>query len=335
MLFTKHCVIIQLSLLFACTISVNGRAQTSYPKGAYLSLEELRTKSPSLDPNVEIDLRSGADKAMMGGNDFKITSPDQSVGKREIKMEWVAYSDGQVLYLNGFPFEIQSWYCKVESEGGLLLFKGAMKNNDAAAIAVATGAIGSAAVSGADRLYILDLRNMEVQQSDKKRCAKYLQSFPAILDEYNTESRTGDADTQLKYLTRINGGIDGTQLIKNSSYQLELTEAKPVYLVIYRRSRKELNEPVSLVIQDSAIFEAMPDSYWWNKYSSADSILSICWNKEEDKHCQKIDVTDGGTFYVSVSKDEKSQVISVQYVEDGEGEWDSELARKAQLKREK
>lgn len=81
-------------------------AQTACPMGVYQSMEELRLKSPSKQSNIIIEKRSGADKAMVGGNDFKITCEDEGVFKNEVKREWVAYSDGDHLYLNGFHFGI-------------------------------------------------------------------------------------------------------------------------------------------------------------------------------------------------------------------------------------
>jgi len=51
--------------------------------------------------------------------------------------------------------------------------------------------------------------------------------------------------------------------------------------------------------------------------------------------CLDIDISAGGTYYVSVSLSERFKTIMVELVDDSEGEWDSELVRKAQFKREK
>jgi len=70
----------------------------------------------------------------------------------------------------------------------------------------------------------------------------------------------------MKYLRKINGGVDGTQLQENSSYHLDMINAKPIYLVMYRDSKRQLDNPVQLKMQDTGTFSAIPNSYWWNKY---------------------------------------------------------------------
>ncbi len=169
-------------------------AQTAYPMGVYQSMEELRLKSPSKQSNIIIEKRSGADKAMVDGNDFKITCEDEGVFKNEVKREWVAYSDGDHLYLNGFHFGIQFWYCLVLDEATLLIFNGVIDNNDAAKVAVLGGAIGSAAASKTDRLYIMDLRTMEVKKANKDVTRNYLLEFPEILAHYDNEPKKTHPD---------------------------------------------------------------------------------------------------------------------------------------------
>jgi hypothetical protein len=188
-----------------------------------------------------------------------------------------AYSDGNHLYLNGFHFDIQFWYCKVLDEGGLLLFKGAMNNNDAAVVAEVGGAIVAAAVSSSERLYVLDLRTMETQRVKKEDMSAYLSEYPEIIADYENESKKFNSDLQLRYLRKINGGIDGSKLLVNSSYDIEMDNVKPFCLVLYRRHKNELDTAVRVFIKETSFYNAIPDSYWWKKYSTADSTLNICW----------------------------------------------------------
>jgi proline racemase len=48
-----------------------------------------------------------------------------------------------------------------------------------------------------------------------------------------------------------------------------------------------------------------------------------------------VDVSYGGAFYISVSVNERLKVPMAQLVDIGEGEWDLDLARKAQFKTRK
>lgn len=85
-------------------------AQTNhFPKGAYMSFEEIINKSPSKQLDLEIEKRSIGDIRMSGGNDFKITSKDKNIPTKTLKRELWAYSFGDTLFLNGISFAFQPW----------------------------------------------------------------------------------------------------------------------------------------------------------------------------------------------------------------------------------
>ena len=73
-----------LTLIF---IGLNGSlfAQTQYPKGCYMSLEEIKSKKPSANYNLEIMKRTTGEIRMNGGNDYKLVSPDKSIKRKTLK----------------------------------------------------------------------------------------------------------------------------------------------------------------------------------------------------------------------------------------------------------
>ena len=105
----------------------------------------------------------------------------------------------------------------------------------------------------------------------------YLSEYPEIIADYENESKKFNSDLQLRYLRKINGGIDGSKLLVNSSYDIEMDNVKPFCLVLYRRHKNELDTAVRVFIKETSFYNAIPDSYWWKKYSTADSTLNICW----------------------------------------------------------
>lgn len=135
-----------LVTLAVLTVTNSAMAQQKYPKGLYMSIDELVNQAPSIHDEIEIITRTNFDLAMNGGNDYELKSP--TLDKKTIKRKAVAFSDGDTLYLNGKQFISQPWYAKVYHYGDYLVFDGCLSNNAGEVIAgVTLGAIGGA-ISG-------------------------------------------------------------------------------------------------------------------------------------------------------------------------------------------
>ena len=90
--------------------------KTEYPKGVYLSFEEIRSKYPSLMEELEISRRTNAEIKMNGGKDYELFKSDKSISKKIIKQEYYIYSNGDSLYINCIHYKIQSWYAPILSD---------------------------------------------------------------------------------------------------------------------------------------------------------------------------------------------------------------------------
>ena len=71
----------------------------TYKKGIYETFEQLVIDSPSFDFKFEIIRRSENDIALMGGNDYKISSLSDTFSNRYIRKAWVI-CDGDYCYIN-------------------------------------------------------------------------------------------------------------------------------------------------------------------------------------------------------------------------------------------
>lgn len=156
-------VTIGLLLLF----SLDSFGQTSFPKGVYMSWEEIQSKTPSDSMNLEIVNRTPGEIKMNGGNDYKLVSPNKAVKKKVLKKAIWAISDGNQLYINCFHHGCQLWYALVDSEEGKLQFKAGVSNSEAVSAAVVGGAIGGAAIAMKRYYYSLDLQTMELIKGEK------------------------------------------------------------------------------------------------------------------------------------------------------------------------
>lgn len=71
-----------LSLLFIFS-ATNG--QQNYPKGVYMTIEEIKSKTPSQKGEFTVVKRTNGDIKMNGGNDYKIETTDPKTKKSFIK----------------------------------------------------------------------------------------------------------------------------------------------------------------------------------------------------------------------------------------------------------
>ena len=115
---TKHMK--SVLTLFAQILVLCTFGQTTYPKGVYLSFEEIKTKSPGLEVELDVERRTRGEIKMNGGNDYKLFKSDKSIPKKTIKKEYYAYSDGDSLYINCIHYRV---VLLVEVKNHLLLFR--------------------------------------------------------------------------------------------------------------------------------------------------------------------------------------------------------------------
>lgn len=143
------------------------KAQEKYPKGLYMSYEEIVNKTPSVMDTVVVKKRTSFDIAMVGGNDYELKSP--TITKKVLKKKAFAYSDGDTLYINCIKYGAQPWYAKVSDAGKYLVFSAAMSkesvragNTNPLIMSFMFGALGGAlggAMSAQERyVYTVELK---------------------------------------------------------------------------------------------------------------------------------------------------------------------------------
>jgi hypothetical protein len=190
-------------------LTLSAFCQTKYPKGGYMSFDELKAKSPSLSNEIEVIKRTNTDIAMNGGNDYKLVSNDKTISGKILKKDCIAYSDGQDLFINGFQYGLPFWYAKIISEGKFLVMKAGtfIPANEINSLGYAYGAIGGA-VQGAKQaslrlIYVID-KDFYSTNVNKEYMQYLLTETPEILQEYNSENEPSNDEVILKYLKRIN-----------------------------------------------------------------------------------------------------------------------------------
>lgn len=210
-------------LIFSC-FTVNSLAQEQkLPNGVYLSLEQLKKKTPAFDINLQVIRRTEGDIGFNGGNDYEIKSDIDSLNKRFIKKIMFAYVKNDSLFLNGIHHRLSTWYALSLTQGTFLAFKGSMSNDKAssevAPYGIMFGAIGGG-IAGANAakkrfLYVLSLRTGNVRPLKKEYISERLKENQSLLDQFNNENDKESDSALINYITLLNDitPIDSTTTI--------------------------------------------------------------------------------------------------------------------------
>jgi hypothetical protein len=199
--------------LFAIIFSTAGFAQgLGYPEGAYMSLEEVLSRTPSQHPDVQVVFRTRGDIKMNGGNDFKLTSDDKTVKRRLLTKDIYAYSDGEILYINCRPLRLQKWYADVLGDGRYIFFRAGLSNlskemrkkrGETAMVSVMFGGIvgGLAAAEQAlERyMYAIDTESGEVMAVDEVVMDALLAPAPELQAAFREEPERRFDASWIKY----------------------------------------------------------------------------------------------------------------------------------------
>jgi hypothetical protein len=212
--FSKFISILTLLLTFALSVFAQ---MEPYPKGIYRSIEEIRTKSPSEKKDLDVEKRTNGEIKMNGGNDYKLSSSDNTIPKNIIKKEILAYSDGDSLYINCLPLKVQPWYATVLSDGRFLVIRAGLSMNpklqreqlkNRAQLGMLFGAIGGG-IEGAKRammrfVYIVDKESFNITAVSTDYLTELLSPYPDLSENFKNEKEKSNQEIFIKYLCLIN-----------------------------------------------------------------------------------------------------------------------------------
>ena len=204
-------------VVFALSITLAFGQKTEFPKGVYLSFEEIKQKSPSVFEELEVERRTKGDIKMNGGNDYKLFTSDKSISKKTIKKQYYAYSDGDSLYINCIHYQIQPWYAPVLSDGKFLVIRGGLsidrkiqkeQLDNQAQFGYMFGAVGGA-LQGAKLamlrfIYVIDKETNKITTVSSAYLRELLSDTPELLEQYENEQEPSDQDLFVKYLKLLN-----------------------------------------------------------------------------------------------------------------------------------
>ncbi len=199
--------------LMICLFPVS--SQSLFPKGTYMNCEELINRHPSSLDTFEIRKRSNGDIAMMGGNDFSVSSKSKKISKKKIKKEIFAVSTGDSLFLNCFPLGLQTKYTLAQLDGNFLIFNAGTPsdtNSDILLVSVAMGslmggvmggvmrhAIGDAAPASKRYPYIMYLNGCRTAMLTRENFTYLLHPYTELYTRFMREKGKDSTEVLIRY----------------------------------------------------------------------------------------------------------------------------------------
>ena len=182
-----------------------------------MSFDEIKLKSPSVSVELSVEKRTKGDIKMNGGNDYRLYIEDKSIPKKVIKKEYIGYSDGDTLYLNGIHYKIQTWYAPVLSDGEFLVIKAGLSMvpkiqkeqlDNREQLGYMFGAIGGA-FQGAKLallrfVYVIDKESNEITTVSTDYLKEILSSNKQLLEQYEAEDKPSNQEIFIRYLKLLN-----------------------------------------------------------------------------------------------------------------------------------
>ena len=266
---------IKLITILLAWLSIQTAAQTSYPKGIYLTIDQVKSKTPERAVDLKVTERTNEQMVSLGGNRYKLEPIGKTVKKKEITQNILAYSDGKDFYLNCNRYHLSKYYTKVISEGEYLIFKSLNKASTADYVSIGKqfGVVGIAIEEGLklkeepklESLYALSQTPYRLLVIDKNKLKALLKSKPELLAQFEREKESNE-NVYIKYLKLLNGesNINGNPITSDNDIKPTHTNFKCYW------------DLVSYILEQGKIHSEFPDQNDLNKY--LDSIHIVCPN---------------------------------------------------------
>jgi len=194
-----------LTILFFLSL-LSAFSQNPFPRGTYMSCDELRRRQPTSYDTFEIQKRSDGDIAMVGGNDYKVSSETKSISNKIINKEIFAISIGDSLFINCFRLGLQPKYTLAKYDSDLFFFTAGIpssKNSDVYAASYFLGPIGGG-IAGANAAlkrfpYIMSLQDCRAIILTRESFTYLLHPHTELYEKFRKEKDKDSDSTLIKY----------------------------------------------------------------------------------------------------------------------------------------
>ncbi len=178
------------------------------PSGLYMSLDEIKSRHPSLKCNLSLKLRSTYDYENGIGGNVMFKPFDRCVSKDAVKMDAWIYSTGGKCYVNLERLKLQAFYNPIITMGRFLAFYKNQATDGVQTAGAWGGSIGTEIAQATGhfykKLYVIDTRTSMLYPVDNEYMLKVLKDYPGVYSKYLKENDTSNSQIQARYLQKMN-----------------------------------------------------------------------------------------------------------------------------------
>jgi len=194
--------------------AINCFAQDTLYAGGYLSFEEFKIHSPSLENSFIITQRTASDIRWNGGNDFKVEYPPSDLIRKSAKYKIWAIYNADTLFMNGWRLGVGMWYTVALTRGRYICMEGGipgslhlqqeLRKNGSYRPVGGIITVGKPFQYNAIRfLYVFDTKTNLVNVLDEKNILKILEPETDLLRSFKSEPEV-NKEIYLKYIKLLN-----------------------------------------------------------------------------------------------------------------------------------
>ena len=232
-----------VNLILCLLVKTNGQNIENLKVGGYKYAYELKLNSPSIEYKFIIEKRTNSEIIFSGGNNYKISTEDNSISVKDINKNIWGVFDGNSFYINTLNCTGTMWFAKGEVIGKFIYFNntplisekfkkeiGYGHDSYVPLFATFGGAIGggiAGSIEASQNLskqisVLLDIQTGKVIYLSKGLLYQMITQYPDLKKEYMADTISDSKKLAGKYIKRLSDkDIDLTLTDNDIEEQLE------------------------------------------------------------------------------------------------------------------
>lgn len=268
----------------------------NYKEGIYKTYSEFLKNDPSIKDSFTFKSSSSEKKINDGEGVYKLILTDSALNRRDLKKIW-GFSDGKSIFVNEFVISGKPIFRKLQGVGRYCYLKATPPSQYVYSPGLIDGLLASAIINAAtgDQPYVLNINNGKFFALDKAVLTSILQKDKQLLQEYQNASKKRKDFTLEEYVTKYN------------DRHLEEADASLWFdrdVVIYRFTKKELDNPVRVKLNDTLALSFPPGSL--QRLQIQGEKVTICL---PGGSCKDVPLYRKGVTFISLSQRKLDDVI--------------------------
>lgn len=233
-------IFLTVNLVLFIFLIAKGQKHENLKVGGYKYAYELKLNSPSLENKFIIEERAKSEIILSGGNNFKISTKDNSISVIDINKNVWGVFDGNSFYINTINYTGNMYFAKGEVIGKYLYFNGTPpfsekfkkeigydKDSYVPLFGVLGGAIGGAIAGSIEASknssnqisILLDIQTDKATCLSKDKLYQMIANYPDLKEEYFADTISDSDKIISKYIRKLSDKNPELNLTSKDIYE--------------------------------------------------------------------------------------------------------------------